>query len=286
MVNKEKIVKVFERDFGLHIVSLNKIPEGAINDSYKIVTSDEDFVLRIYSPKTYLGVKTIEHINEELEIIELMNSIIKTPKIVLNRTGKKVSSVENCYYVVFEFACMHSEIYIRKLVTDRGWFGNAFIDYAISKIEVSQLLPEEKEEYCIIKGLLKSNPKNIAKNIFLLHGDIHLGNVLVNNGVPYLIDFDSIQRGHFEQDIANHIMMTPFKAVLEDKNYIIDNSHIKTFLKGYELHSPLAINKPLLELYCRVIRLLLLIDYRGRMDNKMLKDYALRSISILDYFTE
>jgi Ser/Thr protein kinase RdoA (MazF antagonist) len=181
---------------------------------------------------------------------------------------------------------MHSEIYIRKLVTDRGWFGNAFIDYAISKIEVSQLLPEEKEEYCIIKGLLKSNPKNIAKNIFLLHGDIHLGNVLVNNGVPYLIDFDSIQRGHFEQDIANHIMMTPFKAVLEDKNYIIDNSHIKTFLKGYELHSPLAINKPLLELYCRVIRLLLLIDYRGRMDNKMLKDYALRSISILDYFTE
>lgn len=306
MLNLKELRKLVRQHYDLKVTNIAKITSGAINFSYKIETvGGKAFFLRVYAPSTYLGVKTFEQISDEIEYIQLMKSSgLLIPALVENKYGKNINNEKGVYWVLFQFSKgehllgelnntyaleigqvvgeMHNIIEEKRIITNRGWFGKSFVDHAVEKISntTNEFYKDEiediKRNYDQIKIKLKES------KMYALHGDIHLGNIFLENNKIVILDFDSIQTGHFEQDLANHMIMTIFKAVLTGTNFIMNEKAIDLFIEGYKYsRGKHAYDPNILLFYCKITRLLLLLDYENRMSKKSLKNFALKSNKVL-----
>ena len=93
-----------------------------------------------------------------------------------------------------------------------------------------------KDRFMLLLNEIKKAPVTI-KNYGIIHGDIFLGNLIINDNELNIYDFDDTCISWFAEDVANVIHF----SLLDDRKKIINNRDfiphfMNCFWKGYNLH--------------------------------------------------
>lgn len=197
IINSQNIQKYFSEK----IVDIIKLSGGVTNIIYKIITSDNTYVLRVYGKNTE---QLIDRSNER-QIMHYLSQFNLSPKIISEypefRIEEFFDGQNNIPPLEYQDNLCKTLLKIHNLPVNFSFpnFWNKFNDFRVSASS-----PYSEEINIIISNIGSFKNKYWNQEV-LGHGDLTLGNILYQNNNIKLIDFEysCILPRAFE--IANHL---------------------------------------------------------------------------------
>jgi Ser/Thr protein kinase RdoA (MazF antagonist) len=290
------------RSFGLSLSDLTYIG-GFQNFIYEYEKNNRLYILRI----THSSHRKLDSVRGELEWVNYLhdNGVSVCKSVFSNRDNQiEVVKLEDSYLIVTSFEkaigkkifypeCMNndslsefcgeitghihalSNSYLpsSKEIMRHDWTENYYLKN-MSKFVPANLLQVYKS-YEQLKEQI--NGLNKANHFGLIHGDINVGNFLIDDGKITLFDFDECQYSWFVEDIAIQLFYMVYVNLddsMKDRN---DQARrfIKFFLKGYERN--MIINQDSLrnmDLFLRLRELIVYIGMYRSLDFTNLDDWT------------
>lgn len=213
--------------FGLSVAqNIVPISNGISNHNYLVKASQGEYVIK------FLVTQTTENIENDIAIQnQLKQAGLETPQYVQNKNGAYIFSHNDIHAVVSK----RIDGVIPRTVTEKlaYCFGQRLATFHASVLQ----LPHPNNN-----GLVNPSVSGIHSLIFtqslpkgFIHGDFHLGNVLVDqihqDSIVAILDFEEAGENLYIVDLAVTVMGVCSPST--DKN-VIDQSLLKETLKGYE----------------------------------------------------
>lgn len=221
--------------FGLGIqTSTAPITDGIANHNYLVETSQGEYVVK------FLVSQTVENLENDISIQkQLKQAGIVSPQYLRSKDRRYIFASNNVNVVVSEKI---DGVIPRKVHTKLAYdFGQKLATF--HKFVVSLPHPNPK-------GLANPEVSGIKSPIFaqslpqgMIHGDFHLGNVLVDpfdqDKIVAVLDFEEAGENIFIVDVAITVM-----AVCSSTNENAVESHlVQSTIKGYESVRKLSTNE-------------------------------------------
>jgi len=232
MLNSTKnIVEFVTSNYGLaeeNTATLLSI--GVENNNYLIVAGKDEYVFRVYSLEHSIkGFRDIDSITQELLFMEhARQSGLLVPKIITASDGKMVSTIKNksryhsCILLQKiqgthpQYITEHNVLQISELVSKMFAVSRNFtlqtklIEFDIltrAQSSVRKIKPDSKHANSIMQ-IFNSVDHDTVENqkTGLIHGDIKLENVLVDEENIALLDFDDCRNSFLSEDITMTLM--------------------------------------------------------------------------------
>lgn len=159
--------------------------------------------------------------NTRLQTLEnlKLNGLIHLPTIFKNTKGKLLTKIQNVYFYFMEYLAPDKLIGVENFLTATGVFHKYLKETSCSQ----QLNPTKLKEYALRANIfldpwfsichpifkdtlweeivelsqffLSNDFQGIYQNLSqqLIHGDNNQTNIILSNGIPYFIDFDSLR---------------------------------------------------------------------------------------------
>lgn len=206
-------------------IETTPIKEGISNHNYIVKTADNEYVVKFLVTQ---NIKTIE--NDVAIQLQLKHNGVHTPEYILGDDGTYIFNSESYKAVVSEkVGGVVPRIVDLTLAKE---FGQKLALFHTSVIKI----PHENN-----KGLMNPTVSRIKSNIYslelpqgIIHGDFHLGNVLVDiknqNHIVAILDYEESGKNLYIVDLALTVMGVCFSA----GEVSMDVNLIKALIKGYE----------------------------------------------------
>jgi Ser/Thr protein kinase RdoA (MazF antagonist) len=268
-IDFEKILSNYS--FG-ELVSYKHLPLALENTVFKIKTTKNNYILKIFGKKDFKTIKQQTIIQEHLQ----KNNPI--PKIILNNSKKSISFYNNNYIQIQEFVKGKRVKLNNSLIKDFGkTIGN--IDNDLKKLRIKNFFPFgkefefkkmktvsnekmnlAKEHKKLLSELKKLDKKKLSKSI--VHGDINLDNSLIyKNKINAIIDFGDSHTGYL---ITDPMIFICDEIITSKMNY----NKIRIFLKEYEKKIRLNSEEKKAIYYFSKLRCIYSMDWCNRMQKK------------------
>jgi Ser/Thr protein kinase RdoA (MazF antagonist) len=248
------------RSFGLSVPELSYVG-GFQNFIYEYERNGSHYILRI----THSSHRNMNSVRGELEWVNYLHDHgVSVSKPVLSKYDNQfeVVNLDNSYFIVTSFdkapgkkiyypECMNNDSlsemcgeitgHIHALSRSylpssqetirHDWTGNYYLNNISKYIPINQLQVYKSFEH--LKEQI--NGLNKAKDFGLVHGDINVGNFLIENDKINLFDFDECQYSWFVEDIAIQLFYMVYVVLDDSLKERNDQARrfIKFFLKGY-----------------------------------------------------
>ncbi len=218
---KNEVYDIFEMTGFTDIIDIEKVLKEVSIEGCPII--GEGFYGRVYriSPdtivKVYFRGGAIDDVKRERKLAKTA-FILGIPTAISYDIVKVKEQGKECYGSVFELLEAKS---LRDLVRDNP---NKFAEYVkmhadlVKKINSTTVLSKDlpyakeatKDWMKTIKGHLDENVYEKLEQLietipdvdFMVHGDCHVKNILVQNNEPILIDMDTLSKGHEIFDVV------------------------------------------------------------------------------------
>lgn len=261
----DHIVNIACKKYGINIDKLTFIG-GFQNFVYEYQQNNNYYILRF----THSSLRSKELLGAELEWILYLSDngvSVSRPIYSLNCNLFEIIDIGDSYFIVSAFEkaqgkraeypdCLHNIHLFEKcgLITGQmhrlaktfnpqikrhEWHQNYYLQ------NVNNFIPSTQSLILESYGSLMSSLKNLdydKESYGLIHGDINVGNFLVDHGTVTLFDFDECQYSWFVEDIA--IQLYYLVYVYGDDS--IEDRHLQCqrfmehFLKGYSRENTLS----------------------------------------------
>lgn len=243
--------------------NISPINTGVENRNYLIEAIDKRYVLRIYSHSHSIrGERTQESIELELEFMRrASNANIQIPHVIKNKQAEEITQIkiaDDKYFVVlftFQIGTKlegYSEIAVKQVgqvVNQLFDVGNLFQPTASEmKNDIltrgfeqygillkSQLnIPPEINTLWLQVQLQKSETAAKSLSVGLVHGDLHLENMLFdeNNTLKVILDFDDYRYSYLLEEFVTALMHNLHST----EENILRSGHYEIFLS--EMKNP------------------------------------------------
>ncbi|AOW10585.1 phosphotransferase enzyme family protein [Flavobacterium gilvum] len=273
----EELIKAVFKDFykDKPILSFTAIHSGLINNTYKIVTADEDYILQKINQVVFPNIRA------------LLNNKIKITGYLERNGFSTLTFIPNCegqFYSEQGVAIWQLSRFIPSVVFDRidssrvasqvgeylAKFHSALLNFPVSELEytipdfhntikrfidfeesIKKASPERISEAKESIDFLQANFKNIeavanAINsgripLRVVHNDTKIGNMLFdeNGNILCIIDFDTIMPGSIFHDVGDALRTGANTATEEEK----DLSKVRFDTKIYEAFMQAYVNE-------------------------------------------
>lgn len=241
-MREDLICKIMLEKYHIHIEKINVINRLLFRRSYHISGPDGSFVIKYY-PKNY-SIECLRNI--KIFTDQLINIGMDTLQIIQQIDGEIYFECPNGIYVVFSYLSgvrtsfddvtsvalllkdyhkLSTEIKENKM---KEFNDSLNIDNALLDFKRFYSCPQEDE---LISKIIK-NEKSFIELIekyklvdkVIVHGDFTLNNVIKNNGVCYIIDYDTIRLGNYMEDVSVFSLSLCYTGELKprfNKNYVL-----------------------------------------------------------------
>lgn len=227
----EENINFFQNFFESKIISFDILKGGITNKMYKIKTCDDIYILRFYGKNTELFIDR----DLEIKMLNYLSNEENAPKIIKIFNGGRIEEFKKGV-ISFEPA-KYQELLCKSLVKLHNIRMKNFMPFFWSKF--NKLRMENNIYIKEINEVIKKiyNYSNYWNELIIGHGDLTLGNVLLNNenNKVNLIDFEYscvMPRGF---ELGNHLCeyygFTIDKLLYPEKK--IRMNLIKYYLKHY-----------------------------------------------------
>lgn len=259
MIHKAWICKHLAECFNIIAEEIVENKIGWQNIVYYINGSTGSFVLRM-TPESN---RSDQELTGELQWLTLLKGHLKVPQAILTKDNQLFAKVmvygRSYFSSVFErLPGKHIDYpgYIQQqtlffaIGKELGKLHNRSQDLNVSSLyrrhffenqylrEFDEYVPTVMNDIRQAKDQLVSGLQEFGKeksNYGLIHGDVHLNNLLINNNTVCLIDFDECQYSFFIEDIAISLyysiyQLTNSQACQRKK---LADVYLNYFLRGY-----------------------------------------------------
>lgn len=292
--------------FGVVLRDLNYIG-GFQNFIYEYVKNGKTYILRI----THSSHRDVDSVKAELEWVhDLHRHGVSVSKPVTSRHDNplEVILLDNSYVIITSFEkasgtkinypdCMNNDSLSEKCGEITGqihalsksyvpaihsmkrhdWTGNYYVNHA------NQFIPASQRQIFANMEQLKTQIHGLPKtdSYGLIHGDINIGNFLVDGDRITLFDFDECQYSWFVEDIAIQLFYMVYVVLDDSLQERQDQARrfMKHFLKGYERqHSIHADSLKHMELFLRLREFIVYVGMYRSFDFSNLNDWTQKYI--------
>ncbi|HEY5561394.1 MAG TPA: phosphotransferase [Clostridiaceae bacterium] len=257
------ILDTAAKRFGLKLTDLSYIG-GFQNFVYEYLKEDRWYILRI----THSSHRSENNLLGELDFINYIHSNgVSVSRPIISVFGKLTEIIEiaDSYFIVTSFEkaegkkihypeCMNNDSLSEMCGEITGQIHALSLNYLPQSIEktrhdwtennylknITRFIPSTQhkifEQYELLQNQINGLKKE--RNYGIIHGDINVGNFLINGEKLTLFDFDECQYSWFIEDIAIQLFYMVY-VVLDDsigeRNFQAQR-FIQCFLKGYKRH--------------------------------------------------
>ena len=243
------IQKHIETQYGITVLSIERITKGVVNESYKVVTNEAAYIFRVYTNKN------VETVQFEVDVLrKLATSDFVSPHIIPCISGEYILDFDErpsvlCTYIEGDIketlTCNELTELGRQLATLHELLGNfePTVKKGTWEPDVLVSLYKEKgrtviltshthdakevvafcDEYLTETTFNESLPKGIT------HQDVKHENVIVRDGtVVGIIDFDNAYYGTLLYDLLTTVMWEGYNGS------VLQGERVTAIISGYQ----------------------------------------------------
>lgn len=314
MIPPDKIQKIcFEYDIGNYI-SVEKVPEGVLNDNYILTTTTGKYFIKSVREGAKDKLKTI-YCAETL----MKNRDIPAIAMLTTKSGDIFVADDTKVYTLYPFieAMKNSNYSDTDCLSMGKMLGKIHIAGSIDIPDLLKSREFKKPSREVILNRLKSykdairnknNPDDTDKlfleyidiklatiekikeitlpNDTLIHGDCHPGNLLIDKTTREIIgvcDWEKAEFGSRPYELALSLLYTCFNGEHNKNKSLVDS---KLFLEGYISVFPMSVNEIMDGLNMRIYRMTLSswIEEKYYKNNDSRANHLIRhEMDIIDY---
>lgn len=270
----EELIQTVFKDFypDKPILGYTAIHSGLINCTYKIETTDEDYILQKMNQVVFPNIKAL--LNNKIKITNYLNlNGFPTLIFIANKDGKFYSEQGEAIWQLSRFIPsvvldrIDSNVVASQVGEYLAKFHSALLNFPVSDLEytipdfhntikrfndfqqsIVKASPERLSEAKELIGFLEANLKNIeavanAINsgripLRVVHNDTKVGNMLFdeNGNILCIIDFDTIMPGSIFHDVGDALRTGANTSTEEEKDLskvCFDIEIYEAFMKAY-----------------------------------------------------
>jgi len=232
--------------------------DGFENFLYETERYGKQFILRI----THESHRNENQLNGELEWINyLADNGVATPRAIPSANGRMIETVDTgdaCFYVSCFEKVPGKHLYGFELTDDllvrwgrlTGRMHRLVGNYQPSNPDSARYSWDEEDDVIKAEKYLPANQTKVLykfeelikslrqlpqdkKSYGLIHGDLNPSNILVDNDILYVIDFDDCRYEWFISEIASILFYPIIDEPIEERKQNLAVNFLKHFMSGY-----------------------------------------------------
>lgn len=222
------IIQACQLHYGMSVEHIELVYNKWKSYVFKIISNSNSYIVKISIDKKIIYASIVQN--------DLSAFIVNTPRVISSNTDSPYVKYNEYWLFLQEYIEGHllEELSINEIeakVNDLAF--SLFVVHRYLNMATNFAL---KNLNAINKGCILLRNKECV----YIHGDLHLGNIILNNNNFYIIDYDDVVISTYEYEFAMFIIDI---LVLYDNNMLQVVKFINNFLNCYESLSHIVIDR-------------------------------------------